>query len=163
MAAAKYKPKLADVRQVEVDSWTLRCLYRRSGYARQIRSGRMKELGRHQPKTLPTDRSYSVQAYYGYPEDGISRVRLQWHVNPDGSIGASGKKDVKQIYIQGHEADYHLYGGGDPEDFLRKEPERRFKRVWLKRLYGHWRNFGCVVWGAAEAHRNRRALVALTL
>ncbi len=133
----------------------MRCLFNRGPYARQIASRELIELHRHESRRQ--DGSKAIVVYYGYAP-GLWVLTLHWFEDATGAIGASGRKDPKYLYVQGDNVRYHLHAGNSPADFVRREPERRFRSIRLRLLCGTWRRLKCRLFGPIEAHRRLREL-----
>jgi hypothetical protein len=157
---------------IEVDLWTLRCLYNKSDYAERISSGTFVVL-RTEPGPFRDNGVRSMQVYYGVAGDGMY-VKLQWFEDVSGAILRSGFKDPKQVYMPDEPgpADYHPHNGNSWLQKTRREPETilgkdnhgktALSRAAIKaqRVYGRYRTWKCVSFGPVEARRQLARFLA---
>jgi hypothetical protein len=155
MAVSKTKkPSTPPGPIINVDAWTLKCLYNQSDYAQRIASGEFVPLHEESSKWR-ADGERTIQVYYGRPSDRFLMVRLQWFENEQGEITRSGMKEPKHLYLNG--IDYHAYGGNRWWERLRRDPTglwpdtKNDRLIAAKKAYGAWRRFKCDQAGPIEA------------
>src|SRR5689334_17610034 len=97
---------------IEVDLWTLRCLFNKSDYAARIKAETLVVLHRRAGPPRGDNRERTVQVYYGVSGEGMY-VKLQWFEDENGAILRSGCKDPKRVYYGANPgpADFHPHNG----------------------------------------------------
>ena len=125
--------------------WTLRCLFNRSGYQELALAGELTVQEKTRPRQPTANLPYvaSVESYYRDPILGTEVARTHHYVCADGSIGASGERDPKSLFLNG--VRYHPWKGQGWLRRVRRDPCDALPRGWVRvrRLYGRWRKWRC--------------------
>jgi hypothetical protein len=130
-----------------VDDWELRCRFNHGRYPERLQAGEFTEqrypIGTPDPSVgLPVG-SVSEDVYYYDAKTNNEVLRYHQYTLPDGSIGASGKRDPKRIRI----GDVWFRQKRGPDDSAR-DPCLLFpKRGYWRLLYGTFRRLCCFVLG----------------
>ena len=130
---------------IRVDAWTLRCYFNRAQYRQKSLTGEIstREARRGSP---PKALGYaaSVETYYLEKGTGIELARTHHYELADGSM--VGRPDPKALYLNGQR--YRLHRGSGPGADLLRDPEKRFRRLWMKKTYAYWRKLRCALFGS---------------
>jgi hypothetical protein len=125
------------------DDWELRCRFNRGSYAEKLQAGALiekrKRIGTPDPSVGLPEGSISEDIYYLDSKTKEELVRFHQYTLPDGSIGASGRRDPKRIKIGSV-----WYRRKQGEDESLRDPCLLFSKLGCHRLhYANFRRFCC--------------------
>ena len=149
--------------QLTLDLWTIRCLFNRGRYQERAAAGEYSEvLGKAvnaAPKYNLGPGGKTRAVYYRDPRTNVTVFWIHRLEYADGTLGASGKPDPKMLYVSEHGVEWHPHGGNRWWERLRRDltdfrPDSKSKFLLnLKKLYGDWRTFKCLLLGPIAATR----------